>query len=523
MVVTDLLINVAIATAIGLLLSLLLEQCVLPRPAFPWHRSFASLMMHCGIWIALCGFTLLVWRRPYFMMFNALAMQAVVVGVSVVKFRTLREPFIVADFEYFTDVLRHPRLYLPFFGVGLAALCVTAYGAVVVLGLYLETNLVALHGIAVYVLGLAMLAFGMCMAWIAGRMPVSVTLDAGRDMHQLGLFTSLWHYGRLSRQPVDAIKASSTFASLRAEQGAPSILPDLVVVQSESFFDVRRQYAQIHPDVLSTFDALKQQARLSGRLQVPAWGANTLRTEFGFLSGMDEAALGVHQYQPYRTLVRQGFPTIASYLKSLGYRTVCIHPYPASFYARDKVYPQLGFDAFLDIKAFDGAQYAGQYVSDMAVADLIRKTLSAPRDTPLFVFAITMENHGPLHWDKTGSDDDVTLLRAPVAQEHKDLISYARHLANADQMFGSVAQTLREQIRPGALCVYGDHVPIMAQVYKDLGTPDGLTDYLCWTTGSEAPVREQDLSVEQLAMHFLSVANVTQAGVLQQHFRESAA
>ena len=49
-------------------------------------------------------------------------------------------------------------------------------------------------------------------------------------------------------------------------------------------------------------------------------------------------------------------PTIASYLRDLGYRTICVHPYPSTFYGRDRVFPVLGFDEFVDLESFgDGA------------------------------------------------------------------------------------------------------------------------------------------------------------------------
>lgn len=504
----ELLFPVFVAVSIGLCISLVLEQCLLPRPALPWQRRLSTVVLHAGVWIALCGFTLLVWRRPVFLVFNALAIQSVIVGVSVVKFRALREPFIYADFEYFLDVLRHPRLYLPFFGVWLALLCVLGYGGIVGLGLYLEQDLFVSAGHHVLTLAATMMAGGCVMAWLAGKRTLPITLRAGADLQKFGLVAALWHYAVAEKQADKDFSDVSPFFAPAAVVPTHE-LPDLVVIQSESFFDVRRQYPQVNPAVLSGFDRLRKESILSGRLGVAAWGANTVRTEFGFLSGLSDALLGIHQYNPYRTLVRQGFPSIASWLKSLGYRTVCIHPYSASFYARDRVYPQLGFDAFIDIRSFEGADYAGQYVSDMAVADKIHDMLGEERDVPLFLFAITMENHGPLHWDRPDASDHDKWLREPLDARHDDLVSYTRHIANADQMFISVARTLQEQQRPGALCIYGDHVPIMEQVYQDLGTPDGRTDYLCWTTTHRGAGQACDLTVDQLAGSFLSVAGVT--------------
>lgn len=213
-----------------------------------------------------------------------------------------------------------------------------------------------------------------------------------------------------------------------------------------------------------------------------------------FLSGAGPETLGVHRFNPYRRLAEQGVSTLASSLRDEGYKTVCVHPYPASFYRRDRVYPHLGFDDFIDIAAFEDAPRSGPYVSDAAVGAHVARLIE-DRDTdprPLFVFVITMENHGPLHWEKVSDADESRLFDAAAGRLPagcSDLIAYARHLANADAFFGSLAETLARADRCATLCIYGDHVPIMPTVYDALGTPDGKTDYLIWHTAGRTTGR----------------------------------
>ena len=78
----------------GLILSWLMEYRLAPGIRAPWHRPIAANIVHIGLWCALCAFTLFVWRRPFFMLFNALVLQAIVIGVSHVKYNTLREVFV---------------------------------------------------------------------------------------------------------------------------------------------------------------------------------------------------------------------------------------------------------------------------------------------------------------------------------------------------------------------------------------------------------------------------------------------
>ncbi|KCV64855.1 arylsulfatase, partial [Bordetella bronchiseptica 99-R-0433] len=339
------------------------------------------------------------------------------------------------------------------------------------------------------------------LAVLAGRRDGGLTYEADQDLRRLGLVATLWLYGRAERQPWTPAMRGGPFDAAPAAAG-PGPLPHLVSVQSESFFDARRAFAQLKPEVLAGLDALRAEALEHGRLEVAAWGANTVRTEFAFLTGLAAPALGVHRYNPYRRL-RQPQPSLASHLRQRGYRTVCVHPFHAGFYGRDRVMPWLGFDEFVHLDAFADAPRAGPYVADAALARYVADRLAGQGAQPLYVHVITMENHGPLHWETVDEADAAAVLDGPLAPGCADLVAYARHLRNADAMFGALAAAMRGLSRPAGLCVYGDHVPIMAEVYRRLGEPDGRTDYLIWQAGRRAGGAPGQRRVDELAQVFL--------------------
>jgi len=508
----------AVGTA-GLLASWLLETGLQPRPVAPWRRPGAALGVHAGVWAVTFALALALLGRPYLAAANALALLAVLVIVNNAKFQSLREPFVYADFVFFTDALRHPRLYLPFLGWRLPLGVALAYGVAMWAGVTVESAprvSVVAYAVVLAVLG-AMLAW-----WSARRLPVSPQFDAGQDMQHLGLLAALWQYARAERADTEAIRAASPFAHYTLPK-KPAVLPDLLVIQSESFFDPRRAYpqicAQIRPDLLAHYDTLRAEALHHGEVRVDAWGANTVRSEFAFLSGMAPNLLGVHRFHPYRRLARQGVATLASTLRGLGYRCVCVHPYHGSFYGRNKVLPALGFDDFIDIRAFGAAEHAGPYVSDLALADHVQALL-AQHDAayhpaqPLYLHLITMENHGPLHWERVSEADVHAVWSAPLPPDGEEFIAYLRHLRNADAMFGRLRQCLlgracQPNPRPAALCLFGDHVPIMPSVYHQWGAPDAVTDYLIWHTDAQ-PVQRSPatpLSIHQLAQCLLAASN----------------
>ena len=212
---------------------------------------------------------------------------------------------------------------------------------------------------------------------------------------QLAGFGGYWQQGRERPSLSSPFEnAAPTSASVLSGADSSGDLPHLVSVQSESFFDARRISDGIRPEILAEFDRFKAEAVASGYLQVPAWGANTVRSEFSFLSGIENSALGVHRFNPYRAVCAGwSVATLASWLKQQGYRTICIHPYPASFYQRNRVFPLFGFDEFLDIKAFADVGRTGPYIGDLAVADKVASVLEQATG-PVFIHVITSGSGG---------------------------------------------------------------------------------------------------------------------------------
>lgn len=492
-----------LASLLGLGLTVLFEQTLQPRPR--WSRPLASWCLHVGVWCVIYAMLLTLLERPWFVMGLMLAGVQVVIQVSNAKFRSLNEPFVFHDYEYFTDAIRHPRLYIPFLGWGkflaICAVVILAAG----LALYSEHapyGQLQWHQRWLFIGGLLAAGAGLC--WWGHRHLSQPTLNPVQDMQSLGLMHMLWVYACLERQPLQA--GEQPFQ--RKPLASPAQLPHLVAVQSESFFDPRSLSPLVRPDVLQVFDQVKAEAVASGKLSVPAWGANTVRSEFAFLTGLPEAQLGVHRFNPYHA-VMAGAPvaSVASYLRDMGYHTVCIHPYWGGFYQRHSVLPKLGFDEFLDIAAFAGAEYHGPYISDLAVAAKIRSLIHAAHK-PLFIYAITMENHGPLHLEPVSLHDEQAAFSAPPPAHFRDLTVYLKHLRNADLMMQSLTGFLAAQQRPAGLCWFGDHVPIMPEVYRHCGLPDGNVEYVVWSNRNTAATRVQAVAVDQLASTFLSAMQV---------------
>ncbi|WP_246218875.1 LTA synthase family protein [Pseudomonas izuensis] len=502
----------------GFLLSCIIEAMLIPRPVL--RRPLRSWLLHAGAWLFSVALLYGMTGRPYFSAVNVLALWLLIVLVSNSKYHSLREPFVCADFEYFSDAVRFPRLYLPFFGIGKTIVLALAFVAYLAGGLYFEASASDALSTA------AMALVGASLLLVIGAMKaLQPTYDASLDLRRWGMAASLWTYFCAARRKVSLDTLHSPFANNAHAMAHPCdiALPDLVSVQSESFFDIRRLWPGIREQVLSQYDVLRNEAKVHGRLKVAAWGANTVRTEFAFLTGIAGDRLGVHRFNPYRHLARQGLPSIAAEMKRRGYRTVCVHPYAGSFYGRDRVLPALGFDEFIDVRSFNDGQKAGPFIGDCAVADKIIELLDdSARTQPLYIHAVTMENHGPLHLEQVEATELPNWFDRPLLDGMRDLAPYLRHLSNADRMLGKLREYLLASPTSTGLCFFGDHVPILPDVYAALGAPDGDTDYFIWSNQARSSNAPRTMAVEQLAKAFVEQSVNTRSSIRKANRAQTA-
>jgi len=136
-----------------------------------------------------------------------------------------------------------------------------------------------------------------------------------------------------------------------------------------------------------------------------------------------------------------------------------------------------------------------------------------------------MENHGPLHLEKTTLDEQKSYFKnkdtnidenknAKKSESKNDLTVYLRHLKNADNMLKTLTDTFKQSKKTQLLCFYGDHIPSMPNNYKQMNYDNHNSDYIIWSnqTSNNANNEQQrtkprtkprTMSVENLAEHLL--------------------
>jgi hypothetical protein len=446
------------------------------------------------------GLFLLPTLRP---ILSALVILALGIGMGVadrVKRVVLNEPVVFADRAELIELVRHPRLYLAFVGIGRMILATLACVLLVAGLVWLEPELWDAGILFFWPRAILAALIGRLMFRIPSRAPLIGWLarryerfepsrDPVVDATRFGLIATCIIHATLARHERPERQRA---AQARTWEPLPDIGP-IVIVQGESFVDPR----QFHPSfaaLVPAFAELQREAIRHGRLAVPCWGANTIRSELAVLTGLGPQDIGLDSYNPYEHFARVPLPSLASAARAGGYRTICVHPYQPDFYYRDQVMPLLGFDQFIGIEGFADAARSGPYVSDVAVAERMA-ALIAEHGPKVFVFTITMENHGP--WDAAHDQIDPVPLPAEwgAVKDPVAIGRWLRHLASTDAMIPILRRAIGER---GVMAFYGDHQPSLDGPFHVQGAHDRRTDYAIWQAGGVAGQRA-DLAAEDIA------------------------
>ena len=124
-----------------------------------------------------------------------------------------------------------------------------------------------------------------------------------------------------------------------------------------------------------------------------------------------------------------------------------------------------------------------------------------------------MENHGPLQLEHMEENRAKAFYTKDLPKGLEELSVYLRHLKNADHMIGTLRESFDANPHPLSLCWYGDHIPIMPNVYGKFGEPEGSVPYALWNNHALADERQttnrtRTLSAHVLARHWLERAGL---------------
>lgn len=460
--------------------------------SLPQHDIVQRLALNALPALTMFGLLLALTRRALLSSWLVLLVLAGLYAANDAKLGALQTPLLPADLRFLAEPGPALQLFSKYLHVGLGRLVLIGIAAALTLALVREPRLRLLESWRAPVLGAVALAAGIGL--VAGSTPwrrMYQTTELafqpwalGESVARTGLIGSLLVYHwQISGNGVPPADRDAALALLRAHApalrnamaAAPAAgtAPDIVVVQSESLFDPARLRNVLSDRWLRQYHRLARRASY-GDLIVPTYAGGTIRTEFEVLTGAPLGSLGGVQY-PWVELGADEYPGLARTLGAQGYRTVAIHPNAAAFWNRDRAYPALGFERFVDGAAFANSDIVGLFVGDAALTDRIVAELAGD-GPPQFVFAISMENHGPFDWRPGLDPARYAALPMPEGLDEGGRAWFGNYLYlldDADRELGRLAEALMKRKRHTLLLFYGDHLPDLAPVYHQLGFDDG--------------------------------------------------
>ncbi len=285
-------------------------------------------------------------------------------------------------------------------------------------------------------------------------------------------------------------QAKQLLDSYGTAEEAPLRTPNIIVIMNEAFsdpavlggFETNEDYM---PFVHSLLNGAEN--TVSGRLFVSVKGGNTANTEFEYLTGSTMSFLPYGSI-PYQQYVKDPMPSMASYLASLGYHTVAMHPYRAAGWDRDSVYPDFGFEELHFQEFYRDSEKVRKYVSDLADYEKIVEVYeNKPAGEPLFLFNVTMQNHSSYSdWNSYDNfHPDITVS----GSSSKLLPAYLSLIRLSDDAIGRLAAYFSEQEEDTLLVFFGDHQPADSVVNPVLALHGGSCQAL--SDEEEAVLRYQ--------------------------------
>jgi phosphoglycerol transferase MdoB-like AlkP superfamily enzyme len=312
---------------------------------------------------------------------------------------------------------------------------------------------------------------------------------------------------------------------------APAARPDVVAILEESTFDPRMLKLCTRPECKRRMFEADKSTRAHGPLSVHTFGGGTWTSEFSLLTGLAHTLFGnAGLYAPYNLAPRVAF-TLPKAFKSAGYRAIALYPMTGDFLNARNAYDYYGFDAF-----YDGTQYGLSWESrDADLLKVFERIYDDEKrihpDQPLFVFMLTLHQHGPHMVPLAELPKPYDQPLFPNAFKPKalddwlnlNLGNYLERLQQSDAMIAELEKFLLGRDHPSVLMHFGDHQPSFDGAINEIPkiVPKEAGPNAHWVTyymlKSNYPVRQKfDYPVLDIA--FLGSLLLDVAGVPKDEF-----
>ena len=262
--------------------------------------------------------------------------------------------------------------------------------------------------------------------------------------------------------------------------------PHVICIMNEAFSDIAmRGEFSTNMDYMPFVRGLTENT-IKGNLYVPVFGNGTCNSELEFLTGYSTAFAPIGS-KPYSLYIKNEIPSLARIFRESGYNTIAFHPYYKNNWNRPAVYNHMNFAQYYGMEdviskdtlqlmqsyaplndiiaslqeTYPGKEYlTREYLNDAFNNDKIIEWYEANKvnDAPLFVFNVTMQNHGGyeatenIQQEIYITNEDGT-PKAGVERTNQ----YLSLVYESDKQLQKLIEYFQEQEEPVVVLMFGDH------------------------------------------------------------------
>lgn len=158
------------------------------------------------------------------------------------------------------------------------------------------------------------------------------------------------------------------------------------------------------------------------------------------------------------------YNSLGTILKQRGYHTIAVHADEGAYWNRYKVFPNLGFDRFVELNDFEQDDLIGMGLSDLSMFRQSVPLLKKIRQ-PFYAFYITLTSHMPF-----SIPDKEKKLNFSEELSLSYLGDYLQSINYADRALGYFIGELEEAglLKNTLIVIYGDHAGMMEKDRPDI-------------------------------------------------------
>ncbi|PWC14313.1 phosphoethanolamine transferase [Brenneria roseae subsp. americana] len=239
------------------------------------------------------------------------------------------------------------------------------------------------------------------------------------------------------------------------------IRPDIVVLLHES--TVNPLIYQL-PDqsVIPPLFTFQHDDHVSAQslMRVHTFGGGTWLSEFSVLTGLNPDDFGSRKNAVFYTVIDHIAASLFQEMKANGYYTVVLTPFNKSAYHAGHAYQTLGVDRIIQPQELGYPGRLSENLWNIPTHDVLKyvKTLIGQKtDKPIFVYVLTMAEHGPYddgHKDDFNLNEHISNPGTAGKFSH-----YVEKITASDAAIKEFSHYVAENERPMMFLYFGDHQP----------------------------------------------------------------